>query len=158
MNIKRGSRLVVGLFFVATIGSTFANTDCSSATGNITYREHSYGGGARPPADYEIGRTEWMLSGTVLFLQIQCTPSNVETPTRGQCSKQVEVKDADLDAHFVEGSERVLYESPRDEPWHHIRKYVVEALVQRPSGLPLPDGRLAVQDFLICEESRILAP
>lgn len=144
------------------IGSLFenaeANTDCTSAKGDIVFRNHVYMGGARPPADFEVGRTEWVVSGTVLSREVRCTDPAPHSDGARNCPRDTEIHDPDLVARRIEGTERVLYESPKDEPWHHVLKYTVDARVLRPSGLPLPDGRVVAEDILLCELNQIFAP
>jgi hypothetical protein len=138
--------------------SAFASIVCSTANGEATYLENHYNGGAPPPPGSEIGRTEWKLSGVVLLRSLTCTPSSDVSPEFASCSADGEIQDADLTAHFLLNSERTLYESPSNEPWHHVRKYVSVIELVRPSGKPLPTGVARYEDFVICTESWILAP
>lgn len=150
--------LGVGIVFGCAFGNAGANMDCTSAKGDIVFREHVYRGGARPPADFEIGRTEWIVSGTVLSRSIRCTDPDPRSDDLTACPRSAEIHDPDLSARRIEGTEHVLYESPKNEPWHRVVKFTVDAKVLRPSGLPLPDGRLIASDILLCEFNRIFAP
>ncbi|MBS1961286.1 MAG: hypothetical protein JST04_03645 [Bdellovibrionales bacterium] len=158
MKAKIGFEVFLGIFLVFSVDAG-ANTDCTTANGLVRFHETSYSGGPPPPPGFEVGRTEWIFSGAVVDRVVRCTPGGELPPERiGTCPSDPEIHDADLRIDFVPGTDRTLYESPADEPWHRVRKYVVEIEAARPSGSPLPNGIPSVRDFALCEMNQIFAP
>ncbi len=151
-------QMVFGLMLGLYATNGFANIDCSTANGSATYLESHYSGGPPPPPGFEVGRIEWKLAGNILLRSLTCTPGRDLPRELSSCGGDSEIHDDDLTARFIPGAEKTIYESPANEAWHYVRKYLSLVEFVRPSGKPLPTGLPQFEDFVLCTDSTIFAP
>ncbi len=142
-----------------TSNANAVDISCTNATGSLVYSYFSYSGGPAPGHGMVSSEEKWTYNSQLVFKQVERFGCYGQQGEEEMCPPGENIIDPDLTTQFIEGTEKILWESNPSEPWMTAKKYVIQAEIFRPSGNPLPGQAVArFDDFMICYYESVLRP